>query len=110
MGLVTLPFVFLRFWYIESPREIIAYFYSLNVSYFHLFSVPLLIRTFFKPIKNEYRDGLVGFSVAMGIVVKSAIIVTSLLFIIPIVISEIGFLLTYLMLPILSILLLFIHI
>lgn len=106
MSLAALPFVFLRFWYVESPREIIAYFWSLDISYFHLFSVPLLLRTFFQPIKNEYREGLVGFSVAMGIVVKSALILASLVFIIPIILAEIGFLITYLMLPGLSLLIL----
>ena len=106
MSLATLPFVFLRFWYIESPREIIAYFWSLNISYFLLFSVPLLLRTFFQPIKNEYREGLVGFSRAMGMAVKSAIILASLIFVIPIILAETGFLLVYLMLPGLSLLLL----
>lgn len=40
----------------------------------NLLSVPLLLRTFFKPLKSEYREGLVLFSVLMGIIVKSILL------------------------------------
>jgi hypothetical protein len=43
-----------------------------------LLSLPLLVRTFFKPLKNEYRDGLVLFSVIFGMVIKSILISVSL--------------------------------
>jgi len=42
-----------------------------------LLSLPLLVRTFFKPLKNEYRDGLVLFSVIFGMVIKSMLISVS---------------------------------
>jgi hypothetical protein len=44
-----------------------------------LLSVPLIFSTFLKPLKDEYREGLVAFSVFMGIVVKSLIILADLL-------------------------------
>ena len=42
-----------------------------------LLSVGLLFKTFFKPLKNEYREGLVVFSVVMGLVVKTILILVS---------------------------------
>jgi hypothetical protein len=70
-GYLLLPLVFLKFWYIEAPLGIIGYFASLNHAFFELFSLPLFLRTFFKPLKNEYREGLVVFSRVMGMIVKT---------------------------------------
>lgn len=43
----------------------------------NLLSVPLLIKTFFKPLKNEYRDGLVLFSIIMGMIIKLVLLLIS---------------------------------
>jgi len=43
----------------------------------NLLSVPLLLRTFFKPLKSEYREGLVLFSVLVGIIIKSAVLLVA---------------------------------
>lgn len=53
-----------------------------------MFSIKMLLQTFFQPIKNEYREGLVRFSIVMGIVVKIAIILTWMILMIPILIIE----------------------
>lgn len=72
-----LPFYILGFWFGHAPFSILRYFRIFNGAFFDFFSVPMLLRTFFRPIKNEYRKGLVGFSIAMGIFVKSCIILAS---------------------------------
>src|SRR3989344_1776075 len=74
-----LPFVFLRFWFIDSPKNLIAFFASLNNAFLQLFSLPLLVNTYFKPWKNEYREGLIGFSIGMGIFVKTFVIVADVI-------------------------------
>ncbi|MBI2028098.1 MAG: hypothetical protein HYT07_00680 [Candidatus Levybacteria bacterium] len=74
-----LPVRFLKFWYLEAPRGLIAYFVSLNSAFLHLFSLPLLVKTYFRPWKNEYREGLVGFSVGMGIFIKTFVIAVDIL-------------------------------
>src|SRR5260370_225767 len=66
---LLLPIIFLKFWYFDAPRSLIGFFASLNHAFFELFSLPLFLRTYFKPLKNEYRQGLVGFSIAMGLVI-----------------------------------------
>lgn len=38
--------------------------------WFYLVSVPILVKAFFKPLKNEYREGLVVFSITIGVIVK----------------------------------------
>jgi hypothetical protein len=73
-AIISFPFDFLRFWFFQAPKELVLYFLSLNKAFLQLFSLGLLLRTFFKPIKNEYRNGLVGFSIGMGIFVKTWII------------------------------------
>lgn len=63
----------------EAPRGLISFFASLNNAFLQLFSLPLLIRTYFKPWKNEYRKGLVGFSIAMGMFVKTFVILADII-------------------------------
>ena len=74
MGLLLLPLNILRFWYLEAPLTLLSYFLSLNKAFLNLFSLPLMLRTFFKPWKNEYREGLVRFSIFMGMAIKSVFI------------------------------------
>lgn len=76
--LVYLPLSFVKFWFLELPVGLLSYFSALNKAYFQLFSLPLLIKTYFRPWKNEYREGLVGFSIAMGMFVKTCVIAAEL--------------------------------
>ena len=47
------------------------FFAQLNRYAASLLSIPLILKTFFKPLKNEYREGLVLFSVLAGIFINS---------------------------------------
>jgi len=102
-----LPFDFLKFWYFDSPREIIGFFDSLNNSFFQLFSLPLFLRTFFKPLKNEYRQGLVAFSRGMGMVIKTFFIIADVIILIPLLAIEALVLILFLAFPIMTLSLLF---
>ncbi len=102
-----LPFALLKFWYIESPREIVGFFGSLNKSFFQIFALPLFLRTFFKPLKNEYRQGLVGFSRAMGMFIKSFFIIADLILLIPLLVVELLVIILFLGFPIMTVMLLF---
>ncbi len=102
-----LPLAFLRFWFFEAPAEIYGYFASLNHAFFQTFALTLFIKTFFKPLKNEYRKGLVGFSRAMGIFVKSLFIVADLIILIPMLLIELIVLIGFIALPLMTILILF---
>lgn len=81
-GLFLLPLIFLKFWFIEAPVILVTFFSSLNKAFLELFSLPLLLRTYFKPWKNEYRQGLVGFSIAMGMFIKTFAIIADLVLLI----------------------------
>jgi len=72
--MLKLPVIFLKFWFWEAPLRMIQFFFSVNHAALQILSLPLMLRTFFKPLKNEYRKGLVGFSIGMGIVIKSILI------------------------------------
>jgi len=77
---LLLPLVFLKFWFLDVPISIFLYFSSLNKSVLKVLSLPLLVKTYFKPWKNEYREGLVGFSIGMGIFIKTFVILADLVF------------------------------
>ncbi|HUD44238.1 MAG TPA: hypothetical protein VMR41_01715 [Patescibacteria group bacterium] len=104
-----LPLVLLKFWYVDAPLGLMAYFSSLNQSFLRLFSLSLLVRTFFQPIKSEYRQGLVGFSIGMGIAVKSVIILVTILIWLALISLEVLFLFSFIMLPLFSIMLFFLN-
>jgi hypothetical protein len=107
MNYAALLVIFLKFWFLESPIALFKFFLSINGAFFRLFSLPLLLRTYFKPLKNEYRKGLVGFSIGMGIVVKSFLIVADLLMLVFLLCIEISILIAYVLFPIATIALLF---
>src|SRR5262245_25442146 len=102
-----LPLDFLKFWFIDSPREILGFFASLNRAFFQLFALPLFIKTFFKSMKNEYRSGLVGFSRVMGMVIKTIFIIVDLIILAPLLIFEIVIFTAFVCFPILTVCLVF---
>lgn len=102
-----LPFDFLKFWFFDAPWEIINFFASVNKSFFQMFALPLFIKTFFKPLKNEYRQGLVGFSRAMGMFIKSLFILADIIILIPLLILELLVLVLFIAFPIMTIGILF---
>jgi hypothetical protein len=104
---IALFFDFFIFWFFEAPKNMILYFTSVNNSFFKIFSIRVLLRTFFRPWKNEYRQGLVGFSIFMGIFIKSMIISFSLLLFSILLLGEIIIIIAFISWPIATILLLF---
>lgn len=99
--------MFVKFWFLESPLALLKFFASLNSSFFHLFSLPLFLKTYFKPLKNEYRQGLVGFSIAIGMFIKTWFIVADILMLALLLLFEITVFVAYVFLPIATIWLLF---
>lgn len=71
------PLYLIIFWYKDVLGGLLNFFILFNRYTVSLLSLPLLVRTFFKPLKNEYRDGLVLFSVIFGMVIKSMLISVS---------------------------------
>jgi hypothetical protein len=107
MNYVILPVMLLKFWFIESPVAMFKFFASFNAAFFELFSLPLLLRTYFQPLKNEYRQGLVGFSRAMGIIIKTFFILVDVLMLTVILALEIAIFVSFVMFPIATVALLF---
>ena len=104
--MLNLPVMFLRFWFWEAPSSLISFFASLNKAVLELFSLPLIIKTFFKPWKNEYRKGLVGFSRGMGMFIKTFAAVADISIFALLVFLEAVFFGAFLLWPVITILLL----
>src|SRR5256885_8421284 len=106
-SIMLLPIWFLKFWYLEAPFGMIRYFESLNRAFLQLFSLTLFLKTFFVPIKNEYRQGLVWFSLFIGIGIKSFLIIIDLIFLFVPLAVEFVILFIFLTFPFLTIFVLF---
>jgi hypothetical protein len=72
--LAKLPFIFLRWWFIEAPSTLLKILRFIFAAFVHLFSFKELFTTFFQPWKNEYREGLVRTAVVVGVVFKTILI------------------------------------
>lgn len=105
---LSIPVLFVKFWYLDALPRIAKYFLSLNHAVLQILSLPLIVRTFFHPLKNEYRKGLVGFSVGMGIFVKSVLIFVDLVIFILVIFSEITILALFMWWPLITFLIPFI--
>lgn len=99
MNILSLLLSILRFWYFEAPKNILNFFISLNKTFLGVFSLLLMLKTFFRPWKNEYREGLVGFSIFMGMVIKSLFILADFVLFISLIIFEIAFFIGFLIWP-----------
>ena len=106
---LSLPLLFLKFWYIDAPLRLVKYFFSVNHAVLQILSLPIMVRTFFKPLKNEYRKGLVVFSIGMGIFVKTILIFVDVVAFLFVIFLEITFLTFFIWWPLLTFLTLFIR-
>lgn len=88
MAIFYYPLYLISFWYIDVLGRALQVFAELNRYVASLLSLPLMLKTFFKPLKNEYREGLVVFSVLFGIFIKSFLILISVLIVFVFLISE----------------------
>ncbi len=99
---------FLYFWFVSAPLGLIRYLNSLNRAFLKLLSYKVLATTFFQPWKNEYREGLVGFSLVMGMAFKSGILLFETVIFFLLLILEILFVCAFLVWPFVTIWLVFI--
>lgn len=99
--------MFLKFWFMQSPVEMLRFFVSLNMAFLHFFSLPLFLQTYFQPLKNEYRPGLVGFSRAMGIGIKTVFIAVDTVLLTLLLTVELIIFGAYIFFPIATIVMLF---
>lgn len=100
---LNLPLIFLKFWFFEGPKSLILFFASLNNAFMQMFSLPLLVKTFFKPWKNEYREGLVAFSIGIGMFIKSLFIFADLLLFTILLSIEIFIVLLFVLMPVITV-------
>ena len=106
-ALIYYPFYLLLFWYKDIGTSLISFFVAFNRYVALLLSFRLLSITFFRPLKNEYRKGLVGFSIIMGIFIKSFLLLTLSIIFIAIFCIEIIIFAGVMTLPVILIYLLF---
>lgn len=104
---LLLPIIFLKFWFVEAPLSIVSYFASFNRAFLEMFSLSLFLKTFFKPLKNEYRPGLIWFSRVMGMVIKFILIIVDVLLFLLILAIEGLLLIGFLTFPIATLYLLY---
>lgn len=71
---LSIPLLFVKFWFIDAPLRLIKYYLTLNHAAMEFLSLPLMLKTFLVPLKNEYRKGLVIFSIVMGMLIKTVLI------------------------------------
>src|SRR4030042_5233184 len=98
--LAKLPIEFFIWWFWEAPITLLKILKFIFLAFAHLFSLNWLFTTFFKPWKNEYREGLVRTAIFIGAFIKALLIIfdffiLSLLLLVEIIIFLLWFLLPF---------------
>ncbi|HSX57725.1 MAG TPA: hypothetical protein VLE47_00440 [Candidatus Saccharimonadales bacterium] len=78
--LISLPLEFLNWWFVEATFNLFKILRFVLAAALRLLGVELLLKTFFKPWKNEYREGLTRFALFMGMGIKTFILFFDFLF------------------------------
>ena len=78
MGILLYPYFLLVFWYHDFFSSSVRVSAGVLVYTADLLSIPLFLKTFFKPLKSEYRQGLVGFSIGAGLTVKTIVLAVTI--------------------------------
>ncbi|MCL5010063.1 MAG: hypothetical protein M1289_00475 [Patescibacteria group bacterium] len=99
MFYLILPLNIIKSFVYLGTRGLFAFFASLNTSFLNLFSLPILVKTYFKPWKNEYREGLVGFSIGMGIFIKTFVILADIILFLALMVFEAIFMIAFILYP-----------
>lgn len=100
------PLYLFVFWYKDVVVGLFSFFVVFNSYVASLLSFSNLLRTFFKPLKNEYREGLVFFSICFGVVIKTVLLSVSAVILFCILLIEVLVILFLITLPILLFMLL----
>ena len=100
--LAKLPFEFFRWWFWEAPITLIKILRWIFAAFTHLFSFKELFTTFFRPWKNEYREGLVRTAIFIGAFIKSLLIIFDIFILGFIITVEIAVFAGWLILPFLA--------
>lgn len=78
--LLTLPFEFVHWWFIEATFNLLQILRFTLAATYRFLGVGLLFKTFFKPWKNEYREGLTRFALFMGMFIKTMFLFFDVIF------------------------------
>ena|SRR4030067_1619621 len=101
--LIKLPVDFLRWWFLEAPITLLKILRFIFEATVHLFSFKLLFTTYFKPWKNEYREGLVRTGIFIGAFIKTWLILFDIAALSALIIVEAAIFLAWLLLPFIAI-------
>jgi hypothetical protein len=105
--LAKTPFEFITWWYTEATIVLYKTLVFIFFAVVHLFSFKLLFTTYFKPWKNEYRQGLVRTAIFIGAFIKTFLIIFDLVLFIVVIAAELFIFAFWLLLPTLPILTLY---
>lgn len=75
---VKLPLWYLSFWFVEAPIALSENLFKLLLALEHFLSVTLMLKTFFRPWKNERRKGYVIHAIAIAATLRFCLIILDL--------------------------------
>jgi hypothetical protein len=97
--IALLPLNFIVWWFTDNIKLIYKILFFIFRTTVHLFGYKSLFKTFFKPWKNEYRQGMVGFSRIIGMAIKTMLIFTESFFVLFLVFTLGAVFISWILLP-----------
>ncbi|OGY23117.1 MAG: hypothetical protein A2Y57_03215 [Candidatus Woykebacteria bacterium RBG_13_40_7b] len=101
--ILSLPLLFLYWWYIEASVNILKYFNLALGAIAHIISIEIILKTFFKPWRSEFREGFVGVAILVGVMVRTFVLFADLIILSASLLIFVIIFLLWLILPVLPI-------
>lgn len=99
--------LFLSFWFIVAPKKLFASLVKLLLALEHFLSLTLMIKTFFRPWKNETRPGYYFYAILVAASAKLLLIVADFVILLAVLVLGAVLILGFVSLPVTSLVLIF---
>ncbi len=103
MEFLSYPILLVKFYYVDVTVGFLKHIFSHTRYFIYMLSIPLMFKTFFKPLKGEYRNQLVVFSIVAGMIIKFVLLSVSTVLLLLFIIFEFTFFVLFLIFPFLAV-------
>jgi hypothetical protein len=104
---VKLFYLYLAFWFIEGPIKLTRALFQLLSAFEHFLSLTLMVKTFFRPWKNERRKRYVAYAIGIAATLRFFLIILDLIFLALVLAIGMVLIILFLVVPLIAVFLLF---
>lgn len=105
--IVKVFYFYPAFWFVETPIKLFKNLLKLILALEHFLSLTLMIKTFFRPWRNERRKGYIAYAVGIAVVVRLLFIILDIAILSSVVVVGSALIILFMFLPVFGLFFLF---